>query len=159
VAIGWVAAVVSLIVIGLVFGAIFGVVDPDSSAAAAVGGLFLSLLTGFLAYGIGGYVAARRAQINGPLNGATVAVFGIVVGIALAIILAILGILAGLVFSGGQVSAIQGVSAIEGVGLASGGILAAIAVLIVNIVGGYVGGKISGPEETGGSASRPSRVR
>lgn len=158
-AIGWVAAVVSLIVIGLVFGAIFGVADPDTGAGAAIGGIFISLVTGFLAYGIGGYVAARRARVNGPLNGAMVAVFGIAVGILLAIVLLILGAVAGLIFSGGQVSGFQSISAFEGIGLASGGILTAIAVFIVNILGGYVGGRISGPTEDGGGASRPSRVR
>ncbi len=160
-AIGWVAAVISLIVIGLVFGAIFGVAPEtdDPGAGVAIGGLFATLLTGFLANGVGGYVAAKRAGINGPLNGTMVAIFGIVVVIALAVILAILGVVAGLIFSGGQVTGLQSITTLEGVGLASGGALATIAVLIANILGGYVGGKISGPEEEGGSGPRQSRVR
>ncbi len=156
VAIGWVAAVVSSIIIALILGAIFGVADPATGTGAAAGGILISLITGFLAYGIGGYVAARRAGADGPLNGAMVAVFGIIAAIVLAIILAVLGVVAGLIFSGGQLSGLQGVSFAEGFGLASGGILTAIIVLIANILGGYVGGRIGGP--SGGGGSRPSRV-
>ncbi|MGH3086205.1 MAG: hypothetical protein ACRDSJ_02655 [Rubrobacteraceae bacterium] len=158
VAVGWLAAVVASIVIALVLGALFGVSDPETGAGATVGGLFIALITGFLAYGIGGYVAARRAGVNGPLNGMMTAVLGIVIGIALAIILAVLGVVAGLVFSGGQLSGLQNISFGEGLGLAGGGLLAFLSVVIVNVLGGYVGGKISGPDE-GPAASRPSRVR
>jgi hypothetical protein len=74
----------------------------------------------------------------------------------LAIVLAILGVIAGLIFSGGVG---QGpISGLSGAGIAGGGFLGGLVLLVVNILGGYLGGKLGGPSERQ-TRETSSRVR
>ncbi len=88
VALGWVVAVVAGIVINFVLRIIFGlfVEFPPSPTELTVGVIVVSLLSGFLAYLVGGYAAGRSAGVSGGLNGAMTAVFGLILGIILAVI-------------------------------------------------------------------------
>ena len=97
----------------------------------------LSLVSGFLAYLLGGYVAGKLAGRAGGLNGAMAAVFGLVVGLVLAAILALFGVL----FS-------EGVAVPPaGFGLAGAALLAGLLLFGVNLLGGYVGGRLGEPPE------------
>ena len=140
--------------------ALFGLATGPATddAEASVGGGIIGLITGFLAYLVGGYVAGMRAEIARPLNGAMTAIFGLVVGIVLAVIFTVLGVLISLISSGGGPGLVSGVSTIEGVSIVGGGLLAGLIFLVVNILGGYLGGKLS---ESFGTRTRQtsSRVR
>lgn len=135
---GWVAAIVAGLVIGLVLRGIYALiatapVDPTQAGAAA---LILSLLTGFLGYLVGGYVAGRMARTAGGLNGAMTAVFGLIVGIVVAVIWVFLAVL----FTGGEVP-----RAPIGLGAAGGAFLAGLFLFLANLLGGYLGGKWGQP--------------
>lgn len=88
VVIGWLVAVASFIILGLILGAIglIATEPTDATGAVTAGGLVSSMIVGFLAHAVGGYVAGRRAGVNAPLNGVMVAVFGLVVVVVLTII-------------------------------------------------------------------------
>ena len=136
VAIGWVVAIVVAFILGLILTGIFGLSNAggvSAGEAASVG--VVGLIAAFLAYLVGGYVAGSRANTAKPLNGAMTAIFGLVLGIILAIILSILLLLTGGAdFPAGPV----------GVGGASGGgFISVLIVTLVNLAGGYVGGKIA----------------
>ncbi len=83
VVLGWVAAVLAGIMIGLVLGGLYNWVaeGPVERGEAATAAFIIPLLAGFLAYLIGGYVAGRRAGVSGGLNGAMTAIFGLLVNL------------------------------------------------------------------------------
>src|SRR3712207_2981701 len=97
---GWVVAVLAGIVIGLILRGLYALVAevPVERGEVAAGAVILSLLTGFLAYLVGGYVAGRRAGASDGLNRAMTAVFGLVVGIVAAIVWVVLS----LIITGGK---------------------------------------------------------
>lgn len=98
-----------------------------------------SLLVGFIAYLIGGYVAGRFVQSAGGANGAMTAVLGLALGSALASL--------GIVSSGGVLVAAMGLNSTEMA-------LSVVAVLfLAELFGGYVGGKLG---ERPGSGIRRS---
>lgn len=137
VVLGWVVAVLAGVVISLVLQGLYALVAeaPVEGQGAATATLLISLLTGFLAYLAGGYVAGRRAGASGGLNGAMAAIFGIIVGIVLAIILVVLSLM---VFGGEQLP-----TAPVGFGGAAGGtFLAGLTLLVINLLGGYLGGRL-----------------
>ena len=136
VALGWIVAVVVAIVLGAILAAIFGGSNAGgvtTGEAASVG--IIGLIAAFLAYVAGGYVAGSRTNAAKPLNGAMTAVFGLIVGIILAIILSILLLLTGGTgFPPGPL----------GLGAASGGgFISVLIAFLVNLAGGYVGGKVA----------------
>lgn len=136
VALGWIVAVVIAFVLGAILAAIFGasnVGGVSAGEAASVG--VIGLIASFLAYVVGGYVAGSRTNTAKPLNGAMTAVLGLVIGIILSIILSILLLLAGgSDFPPGPV----------GIGGASGGgFISVLIVFLVNLAGGYVGGRVA----------------
>lgn len=95
----------------------------------------ISLVSGFVAFLLGGYVAGKVAGVAGGLNGAMSAVFGLVVGLVLASVLALFGVL----FS-------EGVTVPPaGFGLAGAALLAGLVLFLVNLMAGYVGGKLGEP--------------
>jgi hypothetical protein len=156
VAIGWLVAVVSFIVIGLIFGALGLIVtEPPGPTGAITAGTFISsMLVGFLAHGIGGYVAGRRAGVNPILNGVMVAVLGLAIVVVLTIIFGIFG---GLFFEG------QGALTVPGfLGYAGAGFVTVLINFLFNALGGYVGGRVAGNQAASsgsGSSSSSSRVR
>ena len=153
VALGWVVAVVVGFVLALVFGLIGLAASGGGPERAAegelgVGSFLLSLVVGFLSYLAGGYVAGRRAGRAGTLHGMMTAVFGLIVAVVLAIILLVIALL----FLEGEIPRTPGV-----LGVASGSFLAGLVAFLVNLAGGYLGGRLSGASEEG--TGRPSRVR
>lgn len=138
VVLGWVVAVVAGIVIGLVLRGIYALIatTPVDPTEAGVAALILSVLTGFLGYLVGGYVAGKMARTGGGLNGAMTAVFGLIVGTVVAIIWVVLAVL----FTGGEVP-----RAPIGLGPAGGAFLAGLSLFLVNLLGGYLGGKWGEP--------------
>ncbi len=127
-------------VIGLILSGLYALVAeaPVERAESATAAVILSLLTGFLAYLLGGYFAGRRAGASGGLNGAMTAVFGLVVGIVVAIV----WIVFSLIVAGGETLP----AAPVGLGqIAGGAFLAGLILFVVNLLGGYLGGKLGEP--------------
>jgi hypothetical protein len=157
---GWAAAIATGVALNLLFEAahvlLFGgdVLSPDNLTTALV---TLSLLSGFLAHFAGGYVAGRRARAHGGLQGATVAILGFLFVVAAAVILsAIVVATAGLFLVEGGIA----LPALT-LGFAGGALLASLALLALNLLGGFFGGVLGewerGPVGTSGGASPPPR--
>lgn len=133
VGLGWIVAVAAGILITPLLRLLYGLLaapfergEPTASAVA------VALISGFLAYVAGGYVAGRLAGRSGGLNGAMTAVFGLIVGLILGVTLAI----GGVVFAEGV--AVPPVSfGLAGVALAAGLVL-----FVLNLLGGYLGGRM-----------------
>jgi hypothetical protein len=118
--------------------------DPDEAreqaadAAATVGitGGIVLLVILFVAYFCGGYVAGRMARFNGLLQGAAVWAWALVV----AILVAILGAVAGTEYNIlAQLDIVPRIPVEEG-DLATGGIITAVAAVIVSLLGALLGG-------------------
>ena len=146
---GWAAAVVTGIVLNLMFRAAnYWVFDAGPLGLRDTAALVtISLIVGFLAHGVGGYLAGRIARYRGGLNGAMVAVLGTVAVIAAVIMVAAIVLAtAGALFSGGvPLTMPRG-----GVG---GILIALVALFLANLLGGYLGGEL-GEFEVG--LGRPS---
>jgi hypothetical protein len=137
VALGWLVASVTGALISLLFGGLYGLVDdpPAQGGEITAGFVVISLVSGFLAYLAGGFVAGRSAGYSGGLNGAMTAVFGLILGLVVGAILAVLG-----------VTFAQGVAMPPAnFGLTGGVVLAGLVLFLVNLFGGYVGGKLGEP--------------
>lgn len=136
VGLGWIVALLASIVIDIILRGLYllAVDPPIDFELFTAGALILSLISGFLAYLLGGFVAGLRAGVSGGLNGAMTAVFGLIVGIILSIILVILS----LIVSGGEGLP----TAPVGLELAEGAFLAVLLLLLVNLAGGYLGGRL-----------------
>jgi hypothetical protein len=155
VVIGWAVAIATGVVLNLLFEAahvlLFGgkILNPDNLTTALV---TLSLLSGFLAHFAGGYVAGRKARAHGGLQGVMVAVLGFLFVVAAALIIsAIVAATAGLFLIEGGVA----LPALT-LGLAGGALLASLALLTLNLLGGFFGGKLgeweTGPVDSSGGA-------
>lgn len=158
--VGWAVAIATGIVINLLFEAahiwLFGG-NPLDPAELTTAVLTISLVSGFLAHFAGGYVAGRRARTSGGLHGAMVAILGFLfVVAAVAIVAAIVVATAGIVLVEGGLS-LPSVT----LGLAGGALLASLALLVLNLLGGFFGGKLgeweTGPVSTSGGASPPPK--
>src|SRR5215213_2220112 len=120
----------------------------------------LSLLSGFLAHFAGGYVAGRKAREHGGLQGVMVAILGFLFVVAAALIIsAIVVATAGLFLVEGGVA----LPALT-LGFAGGALLASLALLALNLLGGFFDGKLgeweTGPVNTsGGPDSLRGRTR
>jgi hypothetical protein len=137
VTLGWLVAVVVGALISLLLSGLYGLVDglPAGSGELTAGFVVISLVSGFLAYLAGGFVAARSAGYSGGLNGAMTAVFGLILGLVVGAILTVLG-----------VTFAEGVAMPPAnFGLASGVLLAGLVLFLVNLFGGFVGGKLGEP--------------
>ena len=137
VVLGWLVAVAVGVVISpilrLLYGSFAG--PPLARGELTATLVVVSLVSGFLAYLSGGYVAARAAGRAGGMHGALAAVLGMVLGIVLAVVLTI-----------------SGVTFAEGValppatfGLARAALLAGLMQFLANLFGGYVGGMLGEP--------------
>jgi len=110
----------------------------------------ISLVSGFLAHFAGGYVAGRRTNHSGGLRGVMVAIlYFLFVVVAVAVVSAILLATAGMVLVE---------RAPPSVTFAGGALLASLALLAFNLLGGFFGGKLGewerGPVDTSGGATR-----
>ncbi|HET7478430.1 MAG TPA: hypothetical protein VFJ72_02815 [Rubrobacteraceae bacterium] len=95
--------------------------------------IVVALVSGFLAYLFGGFVAGRLARGAGGANGAMTAVMGTAVG-------ALLGAV-GIAVSGNVWVAIMNLGS---AGLA---VLIGLLLLLIDLFGGYIGGKLGEPSE------------
>jgi len=139
IALGWAIAVVAGVVISptarLLYGLFAGPTVERGELTAAL--VVVSLVSGFLAYLIGGYVAARVAGRAGGKHGALTSFFGLAFGIVLAVLFTLLGV----IFA-------EGVALPPAAfGLANAALLAGLILFLVNMFGGYVGGKLGDPPE------------
>ena len=135
VALGWLVALPAGLLISPLLRAAYdamtgSVVTPEKFTSGLV---IVSLVSGFLAYLFGGYVAGKFARRAGGLHGAITAVVGAVAG-------AVLGAF-GIVVSGGILVVL--------IGLGFDGVTAstALALFLAYLFGGYVGGKLGEPSE------------
>jgi hypothetical protein len=138
---GWLVASVSGLVISPLLYNLYGLAVPPPLVRGdfTAGLVIASLVSGFLAYLVGGIVAARNAGRKGGLHGAMTAVLGLIVGTALALILAVFGV----VF-------VEGVTVPPaGFGLTGRAVLiGALPLFLANLFAGYVGGKLGEPPES-----------
>ncbi len=143
VSLGWVVAIISGTVFGGILSLIAGAFGESQSllpTLAAAGG---SLVSGFLAYLVGGFCAARSAGTSGGLNGAMIAVLALIMGLLPSVAFTIFSGLSGMALAVPQMS----------FRTAGGSLLAALILFLVNLVGGYVGGRLGEPA----LARRPTR--
>ena len=125
--------------VGLATGTKTGAATSQATQSAEtvgiVGGIILLVIL-FVAYYCGGYVAGRMARFDGMKQGIAVWVWALVI----AILVAILGAVAGSEFNIlAQLNAFPRIPVSEG-DLATGGIIAAIAVVLASLVGAILGG-------------------
>jgi hypothetical protein len=155
--VGWAVAIAAGIVLNLLFEAahilLFGGEALDA-ANLTTGVVAISLVSGFLAHFAGGYVAGRRAHASGGLHGVMVAILGFVfVVVAVTVVSAILIATAGIVLVERGIP-FPSVT----LGFAGGALLASLALLTLNLLGGFFGGKLGewerGPVSTSGGATR-----
>ena len=135
IALGWLVALPAGLLLGPPLRGAYGALTGSSVTPGKLtpGLVIVSVVTGFLAYLFGGYVAGRFARRAGGLHGAMTAVLGAAAG-------AILGAF-GVAVSGGLIFAM--------IGLGFGGVTAsaAFALFLAYLFGGYVGGKLGEPSE------------
>lgn len=137
VALGWLAAVLAGFAISPLLRSVYGLMTepPIPRDEFTLAMVTVSLLSGFLAYLFGGYVAATRARVSTGTNGAMTAVFGLVAGAFLGGVLAVFGE----IFPEG-VALPPAVFGLNGRTLLAGAIL-----FLVNLFGAFVGGKLGEP--------------
>ena len=135
VALGWLVALLAgLLLSPLLRGAYDTLTGTTVTSGKLTSGLVMvSIVSGFLTYLFGGYVAGTFARRAGGLHGAMTAVLGAVIGAILAAF--------GVAISGGILIAL--------IGLGLGKVTAstALALFLAYLFGGYVGGKLGEPSE------------
>jgi hypothetical protein len=133
VAVGWLVALPTGLLLSPLLRAVYdattgSVVTPEKITSGLV---IISIVSGFLAYLSGGFVAGKLARKAGGLHGAITAMVGAVAG-------AVLGAL-GIAVSGGMLVALLGL------GFGKITVSAALALFMAYLFGGYVGGKLGEP--------------
>ena len=135
VALGWLVAIPA----GLLLSPILREVYDALTGASVMPGkltsglVIVSLVSGFLAYLFGGYVAGKFARRAGGLHGAMTAILGAATGAVLAAF--------GVAVSGGIL-----VTLIR-VGFGEVTASTALALFLAYVFGGYIGGKLGEPSE------------
>lgn len=134
---GWAVALLAGLAISPLLRGLYGLLAGPPIARGEVGLeiAVVSLVSGFLSFLGGGYVAGRLASGSGGKNGALTAVLGLAVGVALTVLLALVG-----------VAFAEGVAMPPAsFGLAGAALLAGLVLFLANLLGGYVGGKWGEP--------------
>jgi membrane protease YdiL (CAAX protease family) len=110
--------------------------DPDQAQTIGLVGGIVLLVIIFLAYLAGGYVAGRMARFNGAKQGVGVWLWALII----AVVVAILGMVAGTQFNLlANLNTFPRIPINEG-DLTTGGIITAIAVALVALIGAILGG-------------------
>jgi hypothetical protein len=110
-------------------------VKTSGSTIGIVGGIVLLVIL-FVAYYCGGYVASRMARFNGIKQGLAVWLWALVI----AIVVAVLGAVAGDKYNIlAKLNSFPRIPVSEGT-LTTGGIIAAIAVVVASLAGALLGG-------------------
>ena len=148
VASGWAITVLAATTIKPILWLLYGVfadppIEREKLTATVV---VLAVVSGFLSYLAGGYVAARMARYSGGKHGALTAAFGLFIGIILTIVLSLFG----LIFAKGLAvpPASFGLADVvppASFGLAGPALAAGLVLFLVNLFGGFVGGKLGEP--------------
>ena len=114
------------------------VVDQATSSADTIGivGGIVLLVVLFIAYYCGGYVAGRMARFNGIKQGIAVWVWAVVIAVVVAIVAAVAGDQYDVL---GKLNSFPRIPIAEG-DLTTAGIIAAIAVAVVALIGAVLGG-------------------
>lgn len=137
VGLGWLVAALIFVAINPLVRGLYDLLagSPVPLQKLSSGLAVVALVSGFLAYLSGGFVAGRLARSAGGLNGAMTAVVGTLVGAALGAM--------GVSASGGiWVSAMS-------FGPAEFALLVAAMVFLSDLFGGYIGGKLGEPSKPG----------
>jgi hypothetical protein len=135
VALGWLVAIPA----GLLLSPILREAYDSLTGASVMPGkltsglVIVSLVSGFLTYLFGGYVAGKFAPRAGGLHGAMTALLGAATGAVLATF--------GIAASGGVLVALIGV------GFGEVTASTALALFLAYLFGGYIGGKLGEPSE------------
>ena len=140
--VGWISALVAGIVLNLIFRAAhYGLFSGESlTLADATALVTISMISGFLAHSVGGYVAGRRAGESAALNGATVAVLGTAALVAAFVLVAAVA----LATAGALVSAGDLAPGVPTADLARQLAISAFILFFVNLAGGALGGALGG---------------
>ena len=110
--------------------------DPNQAQTIGLVGAIVLLVIIFLAYVAGGYVAGRMARFNGVRQGVGVWLWALII----AVVVAILGAVAGTQFNLlANLNTFPRIPINEG-DLTTGGIITAIAVALVALIGAILGG-------------------
>lgn len=135
VALGWLVAIPTGLLLGPPVRGVYDVLTGSSvmQGKFTAGLVIVSLVSGFLAYLLGGYVAGKFARRAGGLHGVMTAIFGVAIGATLGTF--------GIALSGGVMVALIGL------GLDEVTAFTALALFLVYLFGGYVGGKLGEPSE------------
>jgi hypothetical protein len=135
VALGWLVALPAGLLLGPLLRAAYDAVTGAAVTPAKLtsGLVIVSVVSGFLAYLFGGYVAGRFARRAGGLHGAMTAVLDAAAGVVLGAF--------GIAVSGGVLVALMG--------LGFGEVTAStvFALFLAYLFGGYIGGKLGEPSE------------
>lgn len=134
--VGWVFAVLSGLVIGPVLSVVYRQPFGAWAEGARIPAVAVALASAFLAYLVGGFVAAKLARYSGALHGAMTAVLGFVVGASAAAVV---------VFAGAGPSGTPVAASVEPASV-TGLLFVAAALLAVSLAGGYVGGRRGQPD-------------
>ncbi|TCJ16857.1 hypothetical protein E0L93_09080 [Rubrobacter taiwanensis] len=135
---GWIVAILTGIVVNAAFWIahrwLFVGTPPEYDTTALI---TISLISGFLAHFVGGYVAGRKSGVAGGLNGAMVALLGTAALVfSVVLIPAIIIATAGAILVGGiEVPAVTDE-------FARGLLLTLLALFLLNLAGGFSGGRL-----------------
>lgn len=134
---GWLVAVLGGVVISLALNLLYELATdfPVERGEFTLSVVVISLVSGFQAYLVAGFVAGRLAQRSGGLNGAMTALFGLITGLILAIVLDTYGV----VFPEGVASPPACF------GLTTEALLAGLVLFLFNLFGAYLGGQLGEP--------------
>jgi uncharacterized membrane protein len=134
---GWGVAVVSGLGLDYLLRALYRqVAGPLSSGGGfSTTVVVVSLVAGFLAYLLGGFVAGRLSPRRSGLSGAVTATVGLALGVVLALFLA----------ESGRFFTEAVALPPANFGFSGKGLLSALSLFLANLFGGYVGGKLGEP--------------
>jgi hypothetical protein len=138
---GWLTATgLTVLLAALISGvaALFGAQNASGATMSAlgVGGAIALLVVLLIAYFAGGYVAGRMARFSGLKQGFAVWLWAIIVAVVLGVVGAIAGTQSGVATQLGSVAQLP-FSASQ---LTLAGVVSALAVLVVTLVGALLGG-------------------
>ena len=137
---GWAVAVLVGILLNIVLRLIYGLMaePPVETGDLTAMVVVLSGISGFFSYLVGGYAAAKRARRSGGRHGVLTAVFGLVAGVVLALVL----VLFGAVLDEGIAEVVVPPATFGPIGAVW---LFGAVLFLVNLFGGFVGGKLGEP--------------
>lgn len=134
---GWLVAAAAGAAIRPLLGALYGslVAMPAEDGAPNATAVVLALVSGFLAYLLGGFAAGRSSGHSGAFNGSMTAVLGLVLGLAASAVLVPFD------------AVLPWGVAVPPVNFGFGGeaLVAGLLVFLSNLFGGYVGGELGEP--------------